>query len=498
MCALLFLLLNTLAHALAATPLRISPLFDSNMVLPCGAPFVVAGETAPSADVAVRIGDAAARHAQADKQGHWRVALPAKPPSAVPADLIVRSGSDTVVCTNVLFGDLWVCAGQSNMEWPLRACDTAAAAAAAATDDGLRHLHLFCRLPTANKPWDDALLALAQTPDAFGARWSAVTPQTAPAFSGVGVLFGQALRRARPGVPLGLVQFAVGGAPVEAFTPADAAARGSWLDTADSPAPWCQGRAKVNLARARGSSGLAGIRHPYEPGFLYDRAVAPLSALLPVRGVLWYQGESNATDGGKPDAALNPEVMRRGIVKLITSWRGACANDELPFVMIQLPRMDRPWMLFREQQAFVAQTFSHVGLVVATDTGDPSNVHPRDKSLVALRAAGEALRVAYRDPAAPAFTYAVGASGAGIVTVRFTPGHRLAVRGEALTGFEWSADGETFAPARAVLQPDQTVRVSADGLRALVAVRYNWSPVPLGNLYNSDGLPVAPFRLTIQ
>ncbi len=487
------------ALASPASPLSLSPFFGSDMVLPCDTPFAVAGEAAPGATVSVRAGTHPERQTRADADGRWRVALPACPPSMRPHDLTARSGVDTVVCTNVLFGDLWVCAGQSNMEWPLRACDTAAAATAAATDDGLRHLHLFCRLPTANKAWDDALLALAKTPQAFGARWGAVTPQTAPALSGVGVLFGQALRSARPGVPLGLVQLAVGGAPVEAFTPADPAARNGWLDAPASPAPWCQTRAKANLARALGSPGLADLRHPFEPGLLYDRAVAPLAALLPVRGVLWYQGESNATDGAQPDTALDPEVMRGGLAALITGWRRAWARDDLPFVLIQLPRMDRPWMLFREQQALAAQTFPHVGLVITTDTGEPKNVHPRDKAPVAVRAAGEALRVAYRDPAAPAFTYGVSASGAaGRVTVRFTPGHRLAVKGETLKGFDLSADGSAFVPARAALLPDQTVRVSADGLPTPLAVRYNWSPVPQGNLYNAAGLPVGPFRLNVQ
>lgn len=249
-----------------------------------------------------------------------------------------------------------------------------------------------------------------------------------PCNAGVAVMFGQALRKARPGVPLGLVQLAVGGAPAEAFAPAAAALRRGWLDAPAFPAPWCQGRAKANLARALGTPGLAGVWHPYEPGALYDHAVVPLAEYLPAKGALWYQGESNATDGGSPDTALDPDTMRKGLEDVVANWRRAWHRSDLPFVMIMLPRLNRPWMLYREQQIRVAQTLPAVGLVITTDTGAPSNVHPADKAPVAERAAGEALRVAYHDPAAPAFTYAASAGGGAPVLIRFTPGHTVAVK----------------------------------------------------------------------
>jgi sialate O-acetylesterase len=466
------------------------------MVLPRDTAFAVSGECSPNREVAVRVGARPEQRAQADAQGLWRVTVAPLPASAVPCSITVRSGTESVACTNVLVGDLWLCAGQSNMAFPLRSCDAAQDALAAACDPLLRCLNVECRLPTANKPWDDKLLALSITSDAFRPAWCAVTPQTAPALSGVAVLFGQALRRTRPGVPLGLVQLAVGGAPAEAFTPADER-RGGWLDDPAFPAPWCQMRAKVNLARALAAPGLADVRHPYEPGLLYGRAVAPLAALFPVSGVLWYQGESNATDGGTPDAALDPAVMRQGIESLIASWRRAWHRSDLPFVLVMLPRMNRPWMLYREQQLRVAQAYPHVGLAVATDTGEPNNVHPADKQLVAARAAREALRIAYRDPSVPGPTFALSAAGGSPVVVRFTSGQSLSVKGESLVGFELSADGAAFVPARAALRADSTVTVAADGLSSPIAVRYNWSPVPLGNLCNAAGIPVPPFRLSV-
>lgn len=491
-----FTLLVFLAFTASAAPLRLDPLYASDMVLPCGAPFVVTGEAAPNEEVAVRFGALPEARARADARGRWRATLPAAPASAQPRDLVVRASRESLVCTNVLAGDLWLCAGQSNMAFPLASCD-GGAAAAAATDPNLRLLHLACRLPTDNRPWNESQLAVASSTEPFHISWCGVSPRSAPPLSGVAVLFGQALRRARPGVPLGLIQLAVGGAPVEAFLPAPEGARPTWLDDPAFPAPWCQTRAKVNLKNAHSASGQAPARHPYEPGLLYDCGVAPLTA-LPVAGVLWYQGESNATTGGTPDVALDAAVMRAGLTSLIASWRRAWARDDMPFVLIQLPRMNRPWMLYREQQALVAQALPRVGLVVTTDTGNPANVHPTDKAAVAQRAAGEALRVAYRDPQAPAFTFAASAAGADTVVVRFTPGHRLAVRGGALAGFELSADGQTFTPAQAALRPDHTVALAAGAVSSPVEVRYNWSPVPLGNLYNSDDLPVAPFRLRLS
>ena len=179
--------------------------------------------------------------------------------------------------------------------------------------------------------------ALSKSSDAFRLTWHTVTPQTAPALSGIAVLFGQA-------------------------------------------------RAKINLARVLGKPAFSDVRHPYEPGLLFDRAVAPLVA-WPITGVLWYQGESNASTCGTPDVALGADAMLAGLTSLVTGWRRAWSRDDLPFVLIQLPRMNRPWMIYREQQMRVAQTLPNVGLVVTTDTGNPANVHPADKQPVAERAA---------------------------------------------------------------------------------------------------------------
>lgn len=490
----IFVLSVLSAFPLAAVPLRLPSFYGSDMVLPCETAFGITGEAAPNEEVTVKIGAQPDRRVCADAQGRWHLPVPATPPSLKPLDLTVRTSHETLVCTNVLFGDLWLCAGQSNMAFPLASCDSAAAATAAATDPHLLLLNVACRLPTDGKPWSEELLALSTSSDAFHSSWCQITPRTAPSLSGVGVMFGQALRRARRNVPLGLIQLAVGGAPVEAFTPVSDSQSRVWLDDPAFPAPWCQARAKVNLGRALGHPDFASFRHPYEPGRLYVQAVAPLTA-LPVKGVLWYQGESNATLCGNPDDVQTADVMRMGIASLVASWRRAWHNDALPFIMIQLPRMSRPWMLFREQQMLAAQTLPNVGLVVTTDTGTPANVHPADKAPVAERAAGEALRVAYRVPGAPAFAFGISAEGASPVLVRFKPDQKLVVKGETLIGFELSSNGTDFVPAQAALAPNNAVALRAAGIASATNVRYNWAPVPQGNLFNAAGLPVAPFRL---
>lgn len=492
-----FALLLLFALPLAATPLCLDSIYGSDMVLPCNTPFAITGEASPGQEVTVRLGTQPEQRTRTDARGRWRTALPTTPPSAQPIDLVVSADHVSVVCTNVLVGDLWLCAGQSNMAFPLASCDGGAAAAASAADTQLRLLNIACRLPTHNTPWSDSQLALANAPDLFRRSWCAVSPQTAPKLSGVAVLFGQALRHSRPGVPLGLIQLAVGGAPVEAFIPAQDGAHRAWLDDPAFSAPWCQARAKTNLANALGRVAFAAVRHPYEPGCLYTDGVVPLTA-LPVAGVLWYQGESNATTGGTPDAALDAEVMRAGLSALITRWRRAWSREDLPFILIQLPRMNRPWMLYREQQMLVSQALPNVGLVVTTDTGSPTNVHPSDKTPVALRAAGEAMRIAYRVPDAPVFAFGIRACGANPVTVCFTSGQKIVVRGTSLNGFELSPDGVTFVPAQATLKPDNTVALNANGVSSPAEVRYNWCSVPLGNLYNAIGLPVAPFRLSVS
>jgi sialate O-acetylesterase len=364
--------------------------FGEFMVLPHGVAVPVWGRAEPGVLVRVSFGQ---QHpsARCGADGTWRVTLAAEPPAAIGRELSAATDGTTVVLRDVLVGEVWLYSGQSNMDFPLaNAVGGKAEAAAAGRHPGIRLLNLT-GAPTAAGSYDAATLARLTVDRHFQGQWAVASASSAAAISAVAWWTAKALHAAK-GIPIGVVENAVGGSGAEAWLPRETLESRAdyqpllgdgWLDC-EKIGAWARGRASQNLGGRREAM------HPFRPGFLFESGVRAWSG-FPFAGVLWYQGETNAEVA---DDAWNERL----IADLVGGWRTALKQPALPFFMVQLPRIGgndplrAHWPQFREVQARAAKRLPGVRLVVTQDLGwDSPNVHPPDKRPVAERLAAAIL-----------------------------------------------------------------------------------------------------------
>jgi sialate O-acetylesterase len=354
-----------------------------------------------------------------------------------------------VTVRTVYVGEVWLCAGQSNMELRL---DESLDPKTAIRDSTNPLLHFF-KVPKVRGDRPAA--------DLTGC-WQASAPDTAAAFSAVGYYFGRDLQR-NLGVPVGLIQASWGGTAAEEWVAAEV------LDAH----PEHKGKA----------------RHATT---LHNGMIAPLVPFA-IKGVAWYQGESNA-----PRA----EYYRSLFPLLIESWRGEWGRGDFPFLFVQLAPYARgetwpvndDWARLREAQ-LLALSVPRTAMVVTTDVGGGGELHPTTKEPVGARLALAARAVAYREEieySGPLFAGMTVEGDKAIVSFTHV-GKGLEVRGDTLTGFSVAGVDRTFHPAHAEVRGD-TVVVWSERVAEPWAVRYGWANYPVVNLWNKDGLPASPFR----
>ena len=498
--------------AWAATAAAVEPAigFSSQMVLQQGRPLPVHGTAKPGERVQVAFA-AARAEATADAAGRWQATLPPQEASHEPRTLVISGEHDRVVLEDVLVGEVWLCAGQSNMLLPLSRAADSRRQIAAADRPTLRLFTVEAAAGGDRGAYSPAQLA-ALEPGRFGrGSWTRCAPTTAAGFSAVGYFLGATLVETLD-VPVGIICVAVGGTPAEAWVSRDALAAnpptrslvaGDWLEN-PTLAGWCVERARDNLApslagRTTVPSDALGPAHPFKPGFMWEAGLAPFVPLA-IRGVCWYQGESNADS---PARVAQHEAI---FPVLVADWRRAFGR-ELPFGIVQLPGMDRPdWPAFREGQRRLAERIPGTGLVVTTDLGDRKDVHPSDKRPVGERLATWALASVYgrAGPATGPLPVAATRGGDGRVTVTFkTTGGGLATSdGQPPQLLEVAGPDGVFQPAAARIAGESLVVEPAGKQPAgdIVKIRHAWRPFPdpKPNLTGLTGLPATPFELVVE
>jgi sialate O-acetylesterase len=449
----------------------LAPPFQDHAVLQRGKPVPVWGRANPGEPVRVSIGRGVAVQTIAGRDGRWHLELPALRASAMPAELVVE-GSNRIVVHDVLVGEVWLCSGQSNMDFQL------VGATGGAPDIAGAHWPSIRQLRVARNP--------ASSPqNTVAAAWTVCSPATAAEFTAVGFYFARDLWRAL-GVPVGIVASAHGDTPVEAWMSADALA----------------GAPQFAVVAERWAHILTGKEpaKPYQaPSCLYNGMVHPLVPYA-LRGFLWYQGESNAARASE---------YERLFTTLIRQWRQDFQQGDLPFFWVQLPNLresemppgttDPDWVALRAAQT-AALALPATGQAVTIDVGDPANIHPPRKREVGERLARLARRQVYGERIADRGPEPAEVSESdGVVRVRFAPaGQGPELHGDQPAAFEVAGADGIFVPATEARLDRGDLVVGAKSVRHPVAIRYAWHAAAVATIFNHDGLPAAPFLRTIK
>jgi sialate O-acetylesterase len=344
---------------------------------------------------------------------------------------------------------------------------------------------------TNAEKWDDFSLEKTNQLKYFSGNWEKCTAENAANFSAIAYYFAKALSDSL-NVPVGIIEIAVGGAPLEAFidrktlefNPNLVDVLYRWKEN-DFIMPWCRERATQNLANSDNPM----QRHPFEPAYIFEAGISNLTK-FPFQGVIWYQGESNAH---------NIEHFKIVFPQLVTSWRNAFGNSDLPFYFAQLSSLDRPsWPEFRDCQRQLALQIENSGMVVTSDFGDSLNVHPIHKKEIGLRFAKLALNKTYNFAlvcSGPEVDFAV--QNKNQVEIYFKNAPQLkTVNNSTINELEVAGNDRIFKSVKGRIEGNKIIIQAYNN--ELLQIRYSWKPFSRGNLINETGFPASTFIINIQ
>jgi sialate O-acetylesterase len=479
---------------LATCEVRVPGILSSHMVFQRERPIHIWGWSAPGEKVSVTL-NGTSRDVAGDNEGNWSVFLPPEAAGG-PYQLTVAS-SNKIVMDDVLIGDVWFASGQSNMEMPLKGFGEGSPVKDSA--DTIAHA-------------DQPQIRLLQIPRKAAdhplrnadASWKTCTPATAAEFSAVAYFFGRDLA-AREHVPVGLIDATWGGTPAEAWLSLDAIAADAALMpvfATRAKMMQAQSEAAAILAKEKAEdlaakqAGKAPPKHSWRPdpeswgpAALFNGMVSPVVSYA-IKGVIWYQGESNSRRTFAP-------MYAKLFPALIADWRAQWHAGNFPFLFVQISSFKSSptemWPIIREAQRR-SLSVTNTAMAVTMDIGDPDNVHPADKQTVGARLALAARALAYGENveySGPIFRQATPENDA--MRVWFDhDANGLAAKGGDLQGFELAGDDAHFVSATARID-GKTVLVSSADVAQPRYVRYGWANAPAVNLSNSQGLPASPF-----
>lgn len=476
--------------------------FKSHAVFQRGIKIPVWGTADPGEKVTVEFAKQKASTV-ADSAGKWAVKF--KPVDAGgPYEMVVK-GNNEIDVTDILMGDVWICSGQSNMEFGLGSAVNAQQEIADADYPEIRLITINKKV--ADEPQENA----------WG-TWSLCSPKSVGWFTAVGYFFGRELHKELK-VPIGLIHSSWGGTPAEVWTsremlesdPSFKSFITRWdrsLETYNKAKERYQENlieweTEAESARIAGDNSQLRARpkppaqlnaFKSQPSCLFNGMINPI---IPygIRGVIWYQGESNA-DNGRRYSRLFPAMIQ--------DWRTRWGQGNFAFLFVQLanfmPVQKKPseggWADLREAQLQTFLTFPKTGMASAVDIGDANDIHPKNKQDVGRRLALAALGIEYGkkiEYSGPIYDTMTVEGNKIRLKFKHT-GTGLAVKeGEELKGFAIAGDNKTFKWANVQIDGN-TVLAWNDEIEVPVIVRYGWANNPIGNLYNKEGLPASPFR----
>jgi len=409
----------------------------------------------------------------ADNTGNWKIMLDAMPASATPQKLIIATANERIVLDNILVGEVWLCSGQSNMEYSMRK-------------------NSKVTIPEGVKDWPVDELQTAHNknirifltdrkkmkPDPTHAGWDVAEDSALRSFSAVGYFFAKKLY-SDLNVPIGVISSAIPGSRIEPWMPREAF----------TALPFFQNQSDTTH------------KIDGEPGKFYETMIAPLAPFA-IKGFLWYQGESNCFLGERLQYTSKMQA-------LINQWRKIWNDKAMPFYYVQIapfayskqkgnvPYTEESLPEFWEAQA-MALKIPNTAMIATTDLNfDLDNLHPHYKWEIGKRLALAALANQYdkKDvlPMGPLFQTMKIKGNVASISFKYTGSGLINKDGQPLNDFTIAGADGKFVPATAVIK-NNVVEVSAASIQHPVAVRFGWSEADHANLYNKEGLPAFPFR----
>ncbi|WP_316845838.1 GDSL-type esterase/lipase family protein [Pedobacter psychrodurus] len=467
---------------------KLNALFADHMVLQRDQPISIYGSANAGDEVAVEFNQIT-QHGITDRNGQWKVLF--KPMKfGGPYTVKVKSGQHRILLKDVMIGDVWLCSGQSNMAFPLKSSATAQATLNHLNKNRpIRLLKYNLLAETDNISWDEKTLNEINALNYFSGSWAKADANTVGDFSAVAYYFGEKVA-SNTKIPIGLIQMAVGGSTLESWIDRKTLEHnnllvdllGNWRKS-DFIQDWVRGRADVNLKNAINPK----QRHPYEPAYNYEAGISNLTD-FPIKGVIWYQGESNAH---------NVELFTHEFPLLVKSWREKWQHN-FPFYYVQLSSIDRAsWPYFRDAQRKLQAVIPNSGMAVSSDLGDSLNVHPIHKKEVGERLALLALKNTYHQNIQVDGPVAVKATRKqNIITVTFSHVQKLMTAdGATLKGFEVEDDRGKHLTVKATIF-NKEVHLTVPKQLKIIRVLYAWQAFTRANLINEAKLPASTFSIS--
>ncbi|MDA8968691.1 hypothetical protein N9F48_01360 [Akkermansiaceae bacterium] len=501
------LLLLLLSPALLQAKLKLPVIFSDGAVLQQETGAKVWGWSDAGAAITASF-DGKNLTTKAAPDGSWSVTFPGLKANATGQELKVSNGKENVLVKDVLVGEVWLASGQSNMEWRVSNSDGAKEEVASAKDPLLR-VFVSANVATAT-PQND-----------WSGNWNRTQPDKTGNFTAVGYYFGKRIRE-EVGVPVGIIECAWGGKPVEAFISESAMkalpeAKGLIEKKAKAIAAWNPEAANANFEKQKAAYRTKleawkkdkkgrqprGPRKPEDPAVnssmhstIFNGMIAPIAG-YGARGAIWYQGESNANHG----SANEYEELLGCMIK---DWRTRWGSD-LGFYFVQLANFRQPttkpgieddWVVVQDEMRLALKSIPHSGMAIINDIGAANDIHPRNKKDVGGRLARWALAKNYGKTghviSGPLYSGAEKKDSTMVIS--FEHGQGLKARnGGPLKRFEIAGEDGSWQWAQAKLQ-DGKVIVWHDQIKTPTKVRYAWASNPEGaNLVNKAGLPASCF-----
>ncbi len=486
----------------ASAQLQLAKIFSDNMVLQRNKPIHIWGSSIPGQIVALSFGNEN-KTVITKPDSSWSVYFKKQKVNPQAQSVFIKSGNENIELKNILIGDVWICSGQSNMEWTMQKEMFWKEESKNADQPLIR----FTNPPPAGRyvygtAYTDSLNKRLTKEDFYlWDGWKQSDSNTIKGMSAVAWYFAKQIVE-QENIPIGLINLSIGGAPIETFISKEALlasarfsgkTKGDWLMNDNLP-QWIRERGLQNVGNyANGFQDELGRNHAYKPGFAFEAGIRPILS-MPVTGVIWYQGESNSLEAAR--VAEYRELQKLMIHDYRKQWK----KPAMPFYWVQLSSIDttnyqsKYWPQFRDEQRLLLNEVRNGGMAVTSDIGKKNDVHPTNKKFVGERLARWALFDHYNHkeiiPSGPLATRAKYKKGR--VTVSYRWGNVLKTSDtKSLRGF--SLDGINPTPAE--IQGSKVVIVT----KAKPAfIYYAWQPFTDANLVNAQQLPASTFKIPVD